>query len=207
MEDITLITLHDKGGKTRTVEIDLDITDKAIVRLIAMGYSSAYSIWTMMKKYAKDEGVVILMEEEDKKSVMTYKNINKRVIRLSRRRLIEEIRPNPNTVNLHGRKDYKLTQKGALCLQDHIIAHPEDIRDIVGYLIKNQMDMQEFTKLMNDRVSSTIMSVNLWRKTIGMDSFQLEWDKEEGYITAFKDISPKAKERAKKNLLPSQEKK
>lgn len=195
-EDITLITLHVKSGKdkgkTRIVDLDLDSTDKAIILLITRGYSSAYSIWTTMKRYAKDEDIVILMEEENKKSVMTYKNINKRVIKLSKRGLIEEIKqPDPNTINLHGRKDYKLTMKGALCLQDHIIAHrdPDDIREIVGYLIKNKLDMPEFTKLLNDRLTFTIRAVDLYRTTIGMDRFKLEWDKE-GQITKFIDGTP-----------------
>jgi hypothetical protein len=142
-----------------------------------------------MKKYAKDKDIVILMEEEDKKSVMTYKNINKRVIKLSRRRFVEEIKPSPSTINLHGRKDYKLTMKGALCLQDHIIANPDDIKEIVGYLIKNQLDMKEFTKLLNDRLTFTIRAVDLYRTTIGMDRFKLEWDKE-GQITKFIDGTP-----------------
>jgi hypothetical protein len=61
---------------------------------------------------------------------------------------------------------------------------------------KNQVDKREFTKLLNDRVTSTIFAVDLYRRTIGMNRFQLDWDKE-GQITAFKDISPKAKQRLK----------
>jgi hypothetical protein len=202
-DDITtLITLHDKGkGKTRTKDIDLDTTDKAIILLITRGYSSAYSIWARMKKYAKDKDIVILMEGEDKGSVMTYKNINKRIIKLSKRGFLEEIKQaTPNVPNLHGRKDYKLTQEGALCLQDHIIANPDDIRDIVGYLIKNQMDMRDFTKLLMDRLTSTIHSAEVYRKTIGMDSFRLEWDKE-GHIMKLVDGTPPPSPSPRKKTL------
>jgi hypothetical protein len=203
-ENITLVTLHDKG-KTVTVDLDLDTTDKGIISLITKGYSSAYSMWVTMKEYAKKEDIVILMEEEaleeeekeKKKYVMTYKNINKRVIKLSRRGLIKEIKPSPYTVNLHGRKDYKLTMKGVLCLQDDIIAHPENIKDIIRYMKENQMDIREFTKLLNDRLTSTVTSTNLYRKYIGMDPFQLEWDKE-GQITKFTDGTPPLKKKRKR---------
>jgi hypothetical protein len=141
-----------------------------------------------MKRQAKDKDIVT----EDKQYVMTYKNINKRVIKLSRLGLVEGIKSSPYTVNIHGRRDYKLTMKGLLCLQDHIIARPQDIRYIVEYMDKNQVDKKEFTKLLNDRVTSTIFAVDLYRRTIGMDRFRLEWDKE-GQITKFIDGIPKRK--------------
>lgn len=132
------------------------------------------------------------MKKGTEKKVMTYRNNNKRVINLAQLGLIEEMRPDAYTVNIHGRKDYKLTEKGLLCLWDHIITHPEDIKDIVEYVKKTKLDDRELTKLLNDRVVSTIYSVNLYRKAKGMNEFELPWN-DEGHITKFIDRAPKPK--------------
>ena len=50
----------------------------------------------------------------DSRKVMTYRNTNKRVTKLIRLGLIEDRKPDASTytVNVHGRKDYKVTMKG-----------------------------------------------------------------------------------------------
>ena len=61
-----------------------------------------------MKKTAKEQG--------QERKVMTYRNNNKRVIKLANLGLIKEIKQSANdpmhTVNIHGRKDYRVTMKG-----------------------------------------------------------------------------------------------
>jgi hypothetical protein len=132
-----------------------------------------------MKKEAK-EG-----KNPDKK-VMTYININKRITELTKMELLEIIRPDAYVVNIHGRKDYKVTEKGLPHLIPHMIVHPDDIKDIVGYMKKTKLDEREFTKQVYDRTNMTIYAFNLYREiTKDTRIVELPFDKE-GQITAFK---------------------
>ena len=81
-----------------------------------------------MKKEAKDG-----KRDASSRKVMTYRNTNKRVIRLAKLELLEEIKPDSNTVNIHGRKDYKVTTKGLKHLIPNIMT-AEDARTITAYV-------------------------------------------------------------------------
>lgn len=139
----------------KSVEIDLglDATDNEIILLVMKGRSSAYSVWTTMKKEAREKNL-------DRK-VMTYRNINKRVIKLAKLGLIEEVtEPDVHAVNIHGRKDYKITVKGLECLIPHMMAYPEDVKSIIKHMDKFGVDKKVIGDLLKDRVRAIFESVN-----------------------------------------------
>jgi hypothetical protein len=94
------------------------------------------------------------------RKVMTYRNNNKRVIRLAQLGLIEETRSNPDAVNLHGRKDYKITMKGIEQLAPYIFTHPEDVEDISYYAQRNGLNIQKLGEIMVDYLETSLKSTN-----------------------------------------------
>lgn len=139
----------------KSVEIDLglDTTDTEIILLVMKGRRSAYSVWTTMKKESREKNLDI--------KVMTYRNINKRVIKLAKLGLIEEeTKLDVHAVNIHGRKDYKITTKGLECLIPHMMAYPEDVKNIIEHMDKFGVDKKVIGDLLKDRVRTTFESVN-----------------------------------------------
>jgi hypothetical protein len=88
-------------------------------------YTSSYQIWNFIEK---NPGLNI--------KPMAYNNVNKRILNLCKNGYLEEINL-PNRVNMHGRKDYKVTSKGVEQLIPHIFMHTkEDHQTIIQYLHK-----------------------------------------------------------------------
>ena len=140
---VNIIPLREFVAREHKLDFDLDSVDIEILIRITKGHSSSpYSVWVSMKKDSKTKNL-------DKK-VMTYKNINKRVIKLANLGVIEEIKPDAYTVNLHGRKDYKLTIKGLPYLVDHIVVFPQDLESIKEHLDKIGLDTKILAKLLDD---------------------------------------------------------
>ncbi len=99
-------------------------------------------------------------KEGEGRKVMTYRNNNKRVIRLAELGLIDEIRSGaPNTVNLHGRKDYKVTRKGLEQLLPHVITHPDDVKGITEY-------NPAFGEMLVTKMTPMIKSTNGYLKSV-----------------------------------------
>lgn len=100
-----------------------------IMLLVTRGYNSSYSIRSAMMKNI-EKGL------EEKKKVMSYMNLNKKVTELSRMGLLEEIKPDLSTINTSGRfrRDYKVTVKGLEQLIFSTIIHKEDVKTIAYYL-------------------------------------------------------------------------
>ena len=133
----------------------LDETDEEILLLlVTKGCTSAYSVWVTMKKEARDG------KRDINRKVMTYRNINKRVIRLAKLGLLEEIKPDVHTVNIHGRKDYEVSKTGISYLMPHIMTHPGDANAIIMYMERVGLDKRAFGDLIISQVASRIDSAS-----------------------------------------------
>lgn len=141
--------------------MELDATDNEILLLVTKGRTSAYSVWAAMKKEIKDE------KRDAYRKVMTYRNINKRVIKHAKLGLIEEIKPDAHTINIHGRKDYKVTTKGLKHLIPNIMT-AEDARTITTYVDRffKPDEKRAFGVLLVSTVISKINSANEFLGTI-----------------------------------------
>lgn len=117
-----------------------------------------------MKKKAK--------EKASDKRVMAYININKRITELANMGLLEEIKPNVHTVNIHGRKDYKVTLKGLgrLMLQP-ILSPAEDVEVITTYMDRVGLDKRVFVNRLIDEIDSNLDFTNQYLQTIGQVGF------------------------------------
>jgi hypothetical protein len=138
---------------TTGLDLVTDTTDSEIILLIMKGKKSSYSVWAYMTKESK--------EGRRTKKVMTYRNINKRVIRLAKLGLIQEIKvDDPHSVNIHGRKDYKITLKGLECIIPQMIAYPEDIKTIIEYMDKFRVDKRSIGPVLAEKAASAFQSIN-----------------------------------------------
>ena len=148
--------------------MDLDTSDREILLFITKGHTSSYSIWLAMKKTAAAfKGNVGAESKIESKKVMTYRNNNKRVIRLAQLGLIEEIKPSPHTVNIHGRKDYKVTQKGMEQLASYFLTHPDDVKIMDEYMGRFRLNKQAFGEMFMSMVTSAMKSTNEIMENIG----------------------------------------
>ncbi|MGH9984457.1 MAG: hypothetical protein ACRD8W_10940, partial [Nitrososphaeraceae archaeon] len=97
--------------------------------LIINGYTSAYAIWSHIKKEAKSKGV-----NNVNLKVTSYNNVNKRISNLIDNGLLEEMKPTDDSVQ-HGRKDLKLTDLGFKYLIPYVIKHSdqETLRTVTEY--------------------------------------------------------------------------
>lgn len=99
-----------------------------------------------MKKEAKEIG--------HGKKVMTYKNINTRVVKLFNIGLLEEVEQTGRSP--HGRIDYKVNMNGMRELISDIIAYPEEVHNIIQYMDRFGLDKKVFGRLIMERLDSLI---------------------------------------------------
>lgn len=92
--------------------------------------TSAYATW-------------LIMNEESGENAFSYKNIGKRFVRLAKHKILEEVKLE-GVENLHGRKDYRLTNNGLAYLLPYILIHPEEVQSIVRYMDKFGVDKKGF---------------------------------------------------------------
>jgi hypothetical protein len=145
--------------KNNTTDLtETDATDREIISFVTKGYSSSYSIWSAMKKEAKEKKL-------DRK-VMTYRNTNKRVVRLSRLGLLEENKP--EVYSVHGKRDYKLTMKGLEQLIPYILNHLDAIEKLVEYMDRFELDKEEFGRVLKDKFSSMLETLTTFEKLAGL---------------------------------------
>jgi hypothetical protein len=126
---------------------DLDEIDKEFILLIMKGHSSSYRIWNFIGKNP-DLNLKI--------KPMAYNNVNKRVLAIFKKGYLEEIKLDDKS-NIHGRKDYKLSQKGMDFILLHMLTHPKDAKVTAEYINKFPKDKPLFDQLLINRVMS-IMS-------------------------------------------------
>ena len=110
-----------------------------------------------MKKAAKEQG--------QERKVMTYRNNNKRVIKLADLGLIKEIKPDVHNINIHGRKDYKVTTKGLKHLA-YGVTHPDDVKLVYEYMDRFGLNKQAFGDPLVNRTASMIKSADRYLKSI-----------------------------------------
>lgn len=109
------------------------IEDIEFLKMIIQDHTSAYAIHTFMKKQA---------EVNEKQKVISYKNIAERMLRLVKDGLIEETTEMIlfGKRSIHGRKDYRISEKGLEQLIFSTIIHKEDVKTIADYLDKYYHD-------------------------------------------------------------------
>lgn len=95
--------------------IYLDRKDEDILYYFKQGRTNAYQIWRQMNKDTNGKCIV-------------YKNVYARMKQLALLGLLEPI-PTPYEINLHSRKDYRITQKAKNEIQKRIIRLMEIIKD------------------------------------------------------------------------------
>ena len=110
------------------------IKDSEFLKMITRGHTSAYTIFTAMKKQA---------EVDEKERVITYKNIGERILRLARDGLIEVTETDERSI--HGRKDYQLTLNGIMNLMSSPL-NKEDVKMIIDYLSKISAGNESFSQ-------------------------------------------------------------
>jgi hypothetical protein len=155
---------------------EIDSFDKELILLVTKGYSSSYSMWAFMKRNFQGK-------------VMAYINVNKRVTRLVKAGFLEEIRPGSYTVNIHGRKDYKVTVKGMVQLIPHILTHHDEVKGLDQYMDKIALDKIKFTLSLLEGLASAMESVNEYHSQTKMVYFP------------FKDIVSKGDKPPRKDIL------
>src|SRR5919106_990808 len=129
---------------------DLDSTDKNVILLITKGYTSSYAIWAFMKNEAKTL--------THPKRVMTYKNINTRVVKLFNAGLLKEVELTGRPP--HGRIEYKVNIQGLEELIPDIMVHPDELDNVVQYIDKTGLDKIIFQDLLIERVISTLEALD-----------------------------------------------
>ena len=105
------------------------------------------------------------MEQESKKDknvkkVLAYVNIHKRTINLSELGFIEEIKS--DLINMHSRRDYKVTLKGIEQLLPYFLVYPDEMKNMVQYMNKFKLDKKAFGNMLSNRAESMIKSMNLY---------------------------------------------
>jgi hypothetical protein len=107
-------------------------------------------------------------------------------------------------INMHGRRDYKLTSKGMKQLLPYIKTHPDpdNIKNLVEYMDKIKFRKELFVNVLGDelmflrREQGFIASaLNLFLKYVPKEQFRVDYDKD-GQITGIAHSSAsKAKRR------------
>jgi hypothetical protein len=128
------------------------LIDRDFLLLFIKGFTSSYAIWSHIKKEAKEKGA-----DNTSLKVMAYNNVNVRVTNLLREGFLEEVKIGGS---IHGRKDFRLTNKGLEQLMPHVIAHPEDAKAVHAYMDRFNVDNQAFGKMLVGNVISNIDSEN-----------------------------------------------
>jgi hypothetical protein len=131
--------------------IKIDDTDKEFMRLITKDHSSAYAVWSA---YKKEHGT----------KAMGYKNVNKRITKLLKAGFLEEIKPDSYTVNIHGRKDYKLTVDGMEQVILNILMYPKEIQNIVRYMNQIGLDKQLLEARLQEGYRLMVEAVDEYQK-------------------------------------------
>ena len=98
-----------------------------MILMVTKGHTSSYAIWMAMTEEAK--------KNSNPTKVIAYKNINQRALNLSIHGYFEEIKV--DLINMHGRRDYKLTLKGMKQLVPYIKTHPDHVKSWLNIWIKS----------------------------------------------------------------------
>lgn len=123
------------------------------------------------------------MEQESKKDknskkALAYVNIHKRTINLSKLGFIEEIKS--DLINMHSRRDYKVTLKGIEQLLPYFLVYPDEMKNMVQYMNKFKLDKKAFGNMLSNRVKSMLESMNLYigsttyLESLPIDTIQIE---------------------------------
>ena len=152
---------------------ELDSTYRDIILLVTKGYTSSYAIWSAMNEEAKRKLKL-------KKSI-AYKNVHQRALNLLKHGFLEEIKV--DLINMHGRRDYKLTLKGLKQLVPYIKAHPDHVKDLMEYMDKIKFREELFVNVLEDELShlsleqkSIASALDLCRKYIPTKDIGIEKD-------------------------------
>jgi hypothetical protein len=154
----------------------LDAIDYKIILMATQGCTSSYAVWTAMQREFEQKS------DPDATKVLAYKNIHQRALNLLRDGFLEEIKVN-SMINMHGRRDYKVTWKGFRQLYFHLIVYPQDLKGILEYMDKINFNKQLFTNTLVDLTGSVARLLSLHTKLTG-ESIELEW--KNGQYTAIK---------------------
>lgn len=105
------------------------------------------------------------MENESKKNknfkkALAYVNIHKRTINLSKLGFLEEIKS--DLINMHSRRDYKVTLKGIEQLIPYFLTHPDEVGNTVQYMNKFKIDKKTFGNLLSNKFKSMIKTMSLY---------------------------------------------
>jgi hypothetical protein len=117
--------------------------------MVTGGCTSAYTVWLRMK--------------DESKVSLSYKNVGKRVVRLAKHGILEEIKLE-GVENLHGRKDYKVTMRGIEQLIPYIMTHPEQVQNMVKYIDKFNLDKNFFEDILVDKLETNLLSITEFKK-------------------------------------------
>lgn len=161
-------------------ELDAFDTDM-LVTIIKTGFrygsASSYSIWS----YLKDEAILT----GDLNKFMAYKNVNKRIVKLLNHGLISQI--NKGKTNVHGRKDYKLTDIGLTYLVPYFLTHPKDVRILVYYMNNHKIDKNNFGRLLRKGHALAVEALTSYEK------YSESLDPDESFIELTEEVKQRLK--------------
>ena len=130
--------------------VDIDVLAIAIEVSMRYTSTSSYSIWSFMKVEAIRTG--------DTSRFMAYKNVNQRVVKLVNYGLLSKIKT--ADINIHGRKDYKLSDAGLTYLVPYFLAHPKKVKTLLRYMSEYELDIVRFGQLLRDGYTSAKETLN-----------------------------------------------
>ena len=96
--------------------------------------------------------------DKDKK-VLAYVNIHKRTINLAKLGFLEEIKS--DSINIHSRRDFKVTERGLEQLVPYFRSHPENYKELLHYMEQIKLDVNIIIKLMMDDAAMSMNSTNV----------------------------------------------
>lgn len=97
---------------------------------------------------------------ENSPKALAYKNINKRTVNLFRAGYLEEIKI--DLVNMHGRKDYKVTIDGMEQLIPYLLLQSkmDDFKAIAEYVLKSGLDDQLFRSILANKINDILIAAD-----------------------------------------------
>lgn len=146
-----------------------ELTDNEIeyLQLIMKGYTSSYSIWSYLKQKA---------EKDPKMTGISYKNVNKRFIKLIKIKAIEEIQL-PGTSNIHGRKDFRVSLVGLELLIPYFLDHLKEIESVVSYMDKFGLDKNFFGASLLEKFTNMTELLNMYQDNTSVLFNDSYWSK------------------------------
>jgi hypothetical protein len=145
----------------------------------------------------------------DAKYKLAYFNVNKRVRNLARSGFLSEIKPDPYTVNIHGRKDYMLSTEGLRYLAQYMdysknVENVETIRRYIESMKERGIAQIEIEDMLLNEFKDSAVKAIFFKDILKLltDYYEIE----SSYVIRVKPPRYPQELKGPRNLLPEVEK-